>query len=269
MYLIDTHCHLDALYNTPKLEEVIQNAQSKGISQMIAISTSPKDWLINQDIAKTYPNTVFHSIGLHPCYVDKQTLSEIKTIKSYLGPSNRYSPVALGECGLDYHHLDKDPQIAKHQVYLQKEAFEYQLYIALNNSLPIIIHSRDALCDCIHMIEASSVSWSRFIFHCFSYGEHELADLLERGARASFTGIITYKNAQAIRLAAKCQGLEKLILETDAPYLSPAPMRGKVNEPAYLKYTADFCASLFNVTPEVIYEVTTKNAQTFFKLPRP
>jgi TatD DNase family protein len=114
------------------------------------------------------------------------------------------------------------------------------------------------------MIDASGVGWSRVVFHCFTEGPSEMIELTQRGGVGSFTGIITYKTAENIREAALGQGLDRLMLETDAPYLTPLPHRGKPNEPAYLRHTAEFCAGLFNVTLGELAERTTANARGFF-----
>ena len=116
------------------------------------------------------------------------------------------------------------------------------------------------------MIDAAGCAWSRVVFHCFSEGPAEMAELTKRGGRGSFTGIITYKNAEAVRAAAKAQGIERLMIETDAPYLAPEPHRGRRNEPAFVRHTAEFCARLFGVTDEELAAITTANAKAFFNL---
>ena len=116
------------------------------------------------------------------------------------------------------------------------------------------------------MIAAAGVDWHRVIFHCFSEGPAEMTELLQRGAYGSFTGVITYKKAENVRAAAQVQGLERLMIETDAPFLTPMPHRGKPNEPAYLRHTADYCAEMFGVSPERLAAVTTQNARNFFRL---
>jgi TatD DNase family protein len=114
------------------------------------------------------------------------------------------------------------------------------------------------------MIDASGVDWTRVVFHCFSEGAAEMNELLKRGAYGSFTGVLTYKNAENVREAAKAQGLARLMLETDAPYLTPVPHRGKPNEPAFMRHTADYTATMFGVSGEELAEATTKTARAFF-----
>ena len=130
----------------------------------------------------------------------------------------------------------------------------------------MVIHSRETFADCVEMIDASGVEWGRVVFHCFTEGPAEMAELMKRGGCGSFTGVITYKTAEAVRAAALAQGLDRLMIETDAPYLTPMPHRGKPNEPAYLRHTAEFCAGLFGVSPEQLAAATTRKARAFYGL---
>ena len=148
----------------------------------------------------------------------------------------------------------------------QKRAFEVQLGVAKRLGCPLIIHSRGAFRETVEMIDASGVDWMKVVFHCFVEGPAEVAELVQRGAWASFTGILTYKAADAIRAAAKLQGLERCLLETDAPYLTPMPHRGKPNEPAFLRHTAEYAAGLFGVDLATLAQVSTANAKAFFGL---
>ena len=148
----------------------------------------------------------------------------------------------------------------------QRAAFAEQLGLARRLGCPVVIHSRNAFKECVAMIDASGVDWGRVVFHCFTEGPAEMAELTQRGGYGSFTGVITYKNAEPVRAAALAQGLEQLMIETDAPYLTPMPHRGKPNEPAYLRHTAEFCAGVFGVSYERLVEVTTANARNFYGL---
>ena len=128
----------------------------------------------------------------------------------------------------------------------------------------MVIHSRGAFRECVETIDASGVDWNRVVFHCFSEGEPEIRELEKRGGRGSFTGILTYKNADAVRAAAKAQGLRRLMIETDAPFLAPVPHRGKPNEPAYLRHTAEYAAGMFGVSLEELASATTAAARAFY-----
>jgi TatD DNase family protein len=177
-----------------------------------------------------------------------------------LGPA---LPVALGEIGLDRFHLPKEPAEAGKTFAWQESAFGEGLALAKRLGCPVVIHSRGAFRECVEMVDASGVEWGRVVFHCFTEGPAEIAELTERGGYGSFTGVITYRNAEAVRAAALVQGLDRLMIETDAPYLTPMPHRGKPNEPAYLRYTAEFCAELFGVKYERLVETATSNARKF------
>jgi TatD DNase family protein len=172
--------------------------------------------------------------------------------------------VALGECGLDRFHLPKDPEAAERLFLRQKAAFGAQLAVAREIGCPIVIHSRGAFRECVEAIDASGVDWKRIVFHCFSEGEAEIRELAARGGRGSFTGILTYKNADPVRAAAKAQGLGRLMVETDAPFLAPVPHRGKTNEPAFLRHTAEYAAGLFGVGLEEFAAATTATARAFY-----
>ncbi len=174
-------------------------------------------------------------------------------------------PVALGECGLDRFHLPKETAEAEKIFAWQRAAFAAQLTLARDLACPLIVHSRGAFRESVEMIDASGVDWTRVVFHCFSEGPAEIAELNRRGGRGSFTGILTYKSAAPVRDAAKAQGLAHLMVETDAPWLAPVPHRGKPNEPAYVRHTAEFAAQeIFGVSLDEFAAVTTANAKVFF-----
>ena len=172
--------------------------------------------------------------------------------------------MAIGECGLDRFHLPKDAEAAERILGWQKAAFEVQLGLAKRLGCALVVHSRGAFAECVAMIDASGVDWTKVVFHCFSEGPGEISELVQRGGRGSFTGILTYKNAENVRQAARVQGLGRLMVETDAPFLAPVPHRGSPNEPAYVRHTAEYAAAMLGVPFEELAEVTTKNAKVFF-----
>ncbi len=265
MYLVDTHCHLDTYYKEDILDGYLSKARLHQVKQAITVGTHPGDWEVHQAIHKTYGNQVLYTVGLHPSYVSVDTIRSIERLESFF--ESPLAPQALGECGLDYSRLDSDQEKIKLAQALQHTAFSQQLALAKQYDCPIIVHCRQAFKDCLQLLDESRISPVQVIFHCFSEGKEEMEALLQRGYRASFTGIITYKNAEAIRQAALLQGLDKLILETDAPWLAPVPKRGETNEPAYLLHTANYAAKLFDVSLDTLTAATTHNAQNFFQLP--
>jgi TatD DNase family protein len=262
--LVDTHTHLDSAAKAGGLPGIIRRARDAGVEWMIAIGTAPDDWDLNRDLARQNPGCIRHSVGIHPCSVDGGWEAAVAGIPKYWEGGAADAPVALGECGLDRFHLPNDPAGAALAFALQKAAFEAQLSIARRLGCAVVIHSRGAFRECVETIDASGVDWNRVVFHCFSEGEAEILALAARGGRGSFTGILTYKNAEAVRAAAKAQGLGRLMIETDAPFLSPVPHRGKPNEPAYLRHTAEYAAGLFGVGLDALAEATTATARAFF-----
>jgi TatD DNase family protein len=297
MTLIDTHTHLDSFARRGDLPAMLARARAAGVSAMIAIGTEPDDWTLHRDLAREHAGTVSFSVGLHPCCVDEGWAQAVAQMEAFWGtgaaPRLRLDPtsaktsegrqgyggqmgenavseltvprpVALGECGLDRFHLPKEAIEAGKVFAWQRAAFAAQLEIAKRLNCPLVVHSRGAFRECVEMIDASGLDWARVVFHCFSEGAVEMAELARRGGRGSITGILTYKNADAVRAAARAQGLGRLMIETDAPYLTPMPHRGKPNEPAFLRHTAECAAEFFGVTLDELAGTTTANAKNFF-----
>lgn len=263
MGLIDTHTHLESFAAAGTLDATLTRARAAGVEAMISIGTSPEDWSLYRELAQRNANCVHYSVGLHPCSVDARWAEAVSQIEGFGGDAGPH-PVALGEIGLDRFHLPKDVAEAEKVLGWQRAAFAAQLVIAKRFNCPLVIHSRGAFRECVEMIDASGVDWTKVVFHCFSEGEVEMGELTRRGGFGSFTGILTYKNADSMRRAAKAQGLARLMIETDAPYLTPMPHRGKPNEPAFLRHTAEFAAEMFGVSYDELAEATTANARKFF-----
>ena len=261
--LIDTHTHLDGFARRGELPAVLARAREAGVAEMISIGTESDDWALIRDLAVAYPGVVHYSVGLHPCCVRETWADEVAQIEAFWNGDKK--PVALGECGLDRFHLPKEDAAKAAQVFAwQRAAFEVQLGIAKRLGCPLVVHSRGAFAESVAMIDASGVDWTKVVFHCFSEGPAEMNELLRRGAYGSVTGVVTYKNAENVREAAKTQGLARLMLETDAPYLTPVPHRGKPNEPAFMRHTAEYAAELFGVSQAALADVTTTTAKRFF-----
>jgi TatD DNase family protein len=284
MGLIDTHTHLESFAHKGVLPDVLARAKTAGVDAMITIGTSPADWPMYRQIAREHPGFVSYTVGLHPCAVEADWEKVVAGIEPFWieGKSHAAAgehghaptapgplPVALGECGLDRFHLPKDAAEAEKIFEWQRRAFQAQLEIAKRLESPLVIHSRGAFAECVEMIDRSGIDWSRVVFHCFTEGESEMAELTRRGGFGSFTGILTYKNAESIRAAARTQGLARLMIETDAPYLTPMPHRGKPNEPAFVRHTAEFAAhEVFGISYDELVATTAANARKFFALGR-
>lgn len=266
MGLVDTHTHLESFARSGALPAALARAREVGVDSLITIGTSPDDWDLYSALAEQFAANGFvrHTVGLHPCSVEAGWESAVAQIESHWRSPR---PVALGECGLDRFHLPKDAAAAEQIFNWQRAAFAAQLGLAKRLECPVVVHSRGAFAECVAMIDESGVDWRRVVFHCFTEGEAEMAELVRRGGFGSFTGILTYKTATAVRAAARAQGLGRLMLETDAPYLTPMPHRGKPNEPAFVRFTAEFAAAeVFGVPLAELARVTTENARRFFSL---
>jgi TatD DNase family protein len=281
MGLIDTHTHLESFAKRGDLPAIFSRAREAGVDALITIGTAPDDWGLYRDIAAEQPGFVHYTAGIHPCSVDAGWAGAFEGLAGFweVAQASRLPetdaggtpalprPVALGECGLDRFHLPKDADEAAKIFAWQRAAFAEQLGLAKRLGCPVVVHSRGAFAECVEMIDASGVDWARVVFHCFTEGPAEIAELMRRGGVGSFTGILTYKSAEAIRAAAKAQGLGRFMVETDAPYLTPMPHRGKPNEPAFVRHTAEFAAKeVFGVGYDELAAITTANARRFFGL---
>jgi len=262
--LIDTHCHLEKAFAKGEGPAVLERMQASGVDRCITVGTSQKDWETYFRLAGRERGRVDWTVGIHPCDIDDDWDDQIKAIPTYF--ATEPIPVALGEIGLDFFHLPKFPDEAAEKRQLQARAFTRQLELAYQLDCPVVVHSRKAVPECVELIDASGVDWRKVVFHCFTEGAEVLRPILERGGRASFTGILTYRNAAEIREAALLQGLERLMLETDAPYLSPEPVRGTTNEPAHVAHLARFAADLFGLSESSLARITSDNAMEFFGL---
>ncbi|MDO8541650.1 MAG: TatD family hydrolase [Opitutaceae bacterium] len=283
MGLIDTHTHLESFARKGSLAAVLARARDAGVDAMITIGTSPDDWTLYHGMAAGHRGFIHYAVGLHPCSVDAAWEAAVAQIEAFWNRSGSgmqpqetntgrletggVFPVALGECGLDRFHLPTEPAEAEKIFQWQRAAFVEQLAITKRLACPVVVHSRGAFRECVDIIDASGVDWRRVVFHCFTEGEAEMAELTRRGGVGSFTGILTYKNADSIRAAAKTQGLGKFMVETDAPYLTPMPHRGKPNEPAFVRHTAEFAAAeVFGVSYDELSGCASGNARQFFSL---
>lgn len=264
--LIDSHTHLESFVRHGELDGVVARAREAGLEAMITIGTEPADWTLYQQLATTHRGVVFYSIGLHPCSVDENWRSAVDVMEAW-APGAAAAPVAIGETGLDRFHLPKnDPARAEALIGWQKASFREHLRLAAARSLPVIVHSRGAAEECIALIDESGFDWRQVVFHCFTEGPEIMRLVNTRGGRGSFGGVATYKSAGNVREAAVAQGLDRLMLETDAPYLTPEPHRGERNEPALMRHTAESLARTFGVDLDMLARAATANTRAFFRL---
>ncbi|THA69137.1 TatD family hydrolase [Ensifer adhaerens] len=257
--LIDTHCHLDFPDFEAERDAIVARAREAGVGQMITISTRVKRFETILAIAEAYPN-VFCSVGTHPHNADEEL--DITT-EDLVRLSAHPKVVAIGEAGLDYFY-DNAPREA------QVEGLRRHIAAARETGLPLVIHSRSADEDMAAILtEETGKGAFPFLLHCFSSGP-ELARVgVELGGYVSFSGILTFPKSEELREIAKTVPHDRMIVETDAPYLAPKPFRGKRNEPAYVAHTAAVLAETIGVTTEEIARITTENAfRAFSKMPR-
>lgn len=267
--LIDTHAHLDRFHHRGELAAVLERARAAGVGQVVTIGTEPPDWALYRELVPGLGGRVAYTAGLHPCSVDENWEAALAELPRYFEAAGGAAvAVGLGECGLDRFHLPKNDTAAAERIFAwQLAAFRAQLQLAKQLRGPLVVHSRGAFAETVAEIDAAGFDWSRVVFHCFSEGEAEMRTLVARGGRGSFTGIITYKSAENVRAALRLQGLPRLMVETDSPYLTPEPHRGETNEPAHVALTAARAAQELGVPFADFAAATTANAQAFFGLP--
>lgn len=253
MYFIDTHTHIYLPEFDGDRDEMMQRSKEANveITIMPAIDSATHDAMITVESA--YENC-YSMIGLHPCSVNQDYEKELTVISEYL---KRRKFVAIGEIGLDF-YWDKT---FTNQQY---EAFHKQIEIALQHDLPVVIHSRNAINECIDLVKQHP--GIKGVFHCFSGNEEQAQKIMELNFMMGIGGVVTFKNAGLDKVIEKT-GLNNVVLETDAPYLAPVPYRGKRNEPSYIKLIAEKLSILCNCSIEKVAELTTENAKKLFELP--
>ena len=253
--LIDTHCHLHFDAFDPDREAVIERARGYGLKYLINVGTDP---LTNQaafELSKKY-DFIVHTAGLHPHHSHEISDEGMEELRKFVLETR---PCALGEMGLDYFKSEADPET-------QKKAFIKMLHLAVETGLPAIVHSRNAFRDTVDIIKAETNGKIKGVMHCFSYGETELKELLDMGFLASFTCNLTFKNAGPLLEVAKKAPLDRIMLETDSPYLAPQIYRGKRNEPSCLVHLSQFLSEQRGISREELEAVTTATALGFFDL---
>ncbi|HUJ10184.1 MAG TPA: TatD family hydrolase [Verrucomicrobiae bacterium] len=262
--LIDTHAHLCYADLASDLTSVVSRAQAAGVEQIVSISTTLEDARKTLEITRQF-DSVFAAVGLHPGEIPSVSLCDMKELAALTIESK---VVAIGETGLDYYREAKQDAALRQQ---QKDLFWAQLELARERHLPVVIHNRAAEADIFEILQAHAASLSKNwrpwgVMHCFSGDDKFAFDCIEIGLLISYTGILTFKNAERLRAVAKKVSLDSVMLETDAPYLAPVPHRGKRNEPAYVPLIAEVLAQVKSVSIEEVARVTTANAQRLFRL---
>lgn len=254
--LIDTHTHLDdARYNDDR-DTMIARAQDAGVSTFITIGCDLATSRSAVDLAGRHP-FVYAAVGVHPHevkHIADEWYDELRRLAQH------DKVVAYGEIGLDYHYNHSPPK-------LQRERFREQVCLARELRLPIVIHTREAQDDTMAILKDERAADIGGVFHCFSGDAWLAKDALDLGFFLSFSGVITFQNATMLRDIVKTVPLDRMLIETDCPYLAPVPHRGKRNEPAHVRFVADKIAEIKSVPVEEVGLITTRNAQRLFKIP--
>jgi TatD DNase family protein len=251
--MIDSHCHLTYDKLHPQLDAVLQRATAAGVHRIITIGTTVADAHRAIAVCKDHPN-VRCAVGIHPHHSAEATDADLATLRTL-----EHDPhvLALGEMGLDYHY-DFSPRDR------QKHIFLAQLQLAREANRPIVIHCREAVDDCLAILNDFPELTADF--HCFTGTKDEARRILDRGHLLGFTGILTYKRSDDLREIARTIPADRMLVETDAPYLAPEPVRKhKANEPSFVIHTAATLAQVRRTTVEEIDRLTTQNVRRFFR----
>ncbi len=255
--LVDSHCHLSSLSLKGKygatLEEFYLRARHAGVTHFLCVACTPDEHKIMLEKISGFEN-IFTSCGVHPLnlqeagdWTEKELISCLKV------PST----IALGETGLDYHY-------AKDSAFLQQDSFARQIALALELKLPLIIHTREAKKDTISLMQEHNAIDAGGVMHCFCEDKDMAKKCLDMGFYISFSGIVTFKAGDNVREAASYVPVDRMLVETDCPYLAPVPVRGVENEPAFVRYTLEFLADLKGLTPGELADITSKNFSDLF-----
>jgi len=256
MELIDTHCHLTFDGLIQDIDGVVARSKAAGVTGWLTVGTDMQQNRKAVKLADKYEN-MYAAIGMHPHDAKDLTADTLTELRE-LAQSKKV--VAIGETGLDYHY-NFSPQTD------QKRAFAAQLTIAKELNLPVIIHCREAFEETMQVLDNHAGRVKKIVFHCFSGSAEQAKIVLDYGFYISFTGVVTFKNAEATRQAARIVPVDRLMLETDCPYMSPEPMRKqKINEPALMLHTAEYLAELKGMAPTDFADAVTATSKAFFGL---
>ncbi|MEM9565148.1 MAG: TatD family hydrolase [Actinomycetota bacterium] len=249
----DNHCHLTTLSRgdgEPMADEAVAEARAAGVTRLLTVGCTVPDSLQAAAVAERFDD-VWSTAGVHP-HDASEGIDGLEALFEHP------SVVAVGECGLDFHY-DHSPRDVQADVFLR------QVELANRNDLALVIHTRDAWEETFDLLDRAGQP-ERTVFHCFTGGPDEASAAIERGGWLSFSGIVTFKNAEEVREAARLTPSDKMLVETDSPYLAPVPLRGKPNRPANVAIVGEFLADLLGRPVEEVAATTTANANTLFGL---
>ncbi|MFQ6723975.1 MAG: TatD family hydrolase [Clostridia bacterium] len=260
--MIDTHCHLSMVLDEEgkidfnQIDDILRQMKSNNVTHAITIGSNMNDSKLSVEIANKYDN-IYCAVGVHPEEVESFDIVELENlVKANL---NNGKLVAIGEIGLDYYWRkdNKEEQI---------EIFKKQIELAKKYDLPIVVHCREAYGDTLEILKYYAPFENAGVIHCYSGSIEWASEVIKLGFLISFTGVLTYPNARNIQEVAKWVDMGKFMVETDSPFLTPVPFRGKKNNPSYTKYTLEYIAKLKNKSVENLNKITTNNAIKLFNL---
>jgi len=249
--LVDSHCHLNFPELQSNMEQIRASMQDNEVGHALCISVTLKDFPQVLALAETYPN-FYASVGVHPDYEDEPPF----TVDDLVNLANHPKVIAIGETGLDYFRLTGDLE-------WQRERFRTHIRAAIKSQKPLVIHTRSAAEDTLRIMREENAQLVGGVLHCFTESLDVALEAIDLGFYISFSGIVTFKNAVMLKEVASQLPLDKILVETDSPYLAPIPYRGKINQPAYVKHVAEELSRIRNIPLVDIMEATTAN---FFSL---
>ncbi|PSN09814.1 metal-dependent hydrolase [Siccibacter turicensis] len=256
MFLVDSHCHLDGLdYQTlhHSVDDVLAKAAARDVNFFLAVATTLPGYTAMRELIGQRENVAF-SCGVHPLNQDEEYDPEtLRELAAHEGV------VALGETGLDYFYTPETKE-------RQQQSFRHHIRIGRELNKPVIVHTRDAREDTLSILREEKVTDCGGVLHCFTEDRETAGKLLDMGFYISFSGIVTFRNAEQLRDAARYVPLDRLLVETDSPYLAPVPHRGKENQPAYVRDVAEYMAVLKGVSVDELAAATTENFATLFHI---
>ena len=249
--LVDSHCHLNFPELQSNMEQIRASMHDNQVGHALCISVTLKDFPQVLALAETYPN-FYASVGVHPDYEDEPPF----TVDDLVNLANHPKVIAIGETGLDYFRLTGDLE-------WQRERFRTHIRAAIKSQKPLVIHTRSAAEDTLRIMREENAQLVGGVLHCFTESLDVALEAIDLGFYISFSGIVTFKNAVMLKEVASQLPLDRILVETDSPYLAPIPYRGKINQPAYVKHVAEELSRIRNIPLAEIMDATTAN---FFKL---
>ena len=252
--IFDTHAHFDDERFNEDRDELLGSMRNHGVEFIVNIGSEMETCYDTLDLVKKY-DFMYGALGIHPDCVYDLTDADYKWIEEHI---NDDKIVAVGEIGLDYYR--------EYDKAVQKDAFERQMEIARRNNKPIVVHSRDAAQDTYEIMKANHAEELGGVVHCFSYPIEMAEKFMDMGFYIGIGGVVTFKNSKKLQEVAKVMPIERLVLETDCPYLAPDPHRGERNDSTYIKFVADKIAELRGISTQELIDITTENAKRMYRI---